>query len=56
MSQSVRRDGRGVAPAIPLASHGTYSIRSLQQHLLVTFGQQAMTNGRQTVRRLLRRT
>ena len=32
-----------------------YSIRSLQQHLLVTFGQQAMTNGRQTISRLLRR-
>lgn len=33
-----------------------YSIRSLQQHMLVTFGQQALTNGRHIISRLLRRT
>ena len=33
-----------------------YSIRSLQQHMLVTVGQQALTNGRNTISHLLRRT
>ncbi len=33
-----------------------YSIRSLQQHMLVTFAQQALTNGRHTISHLLRRT
>ena len=33
-----------------------YSIRSLQQHMLVTVGQQALTNARHTITHLLRRT
>ena len=33
-----------------------YPIRSLQQHVLVTAGQQALTNARHTVSRVLRRT
>ena len=33
-----------------------YSIRSLQQHMLVAAGQQALTNARHTVTHLLQRT
>lgn len=33
-----------------------YSIRNLQQHILITAGQQALTNGRHTISHLLRRT
>jgi hypothetical protein len=33
-----------------------YSIRNLQQHMLITAGQQALTNARHTITHLLQRT